>query len=551
MSVYKGTAYASRVDATGTRFFAARLGSADADPATREDGASWDLAASAGALTFHLTTSVTGLTPPAVPDQYVVELRHADTNTVVSTATVAGAATTATLYATNTGAAGGTPLIGDFRVYLRAIRTSLGTYDVNSDTLNFRGFVRVSPITMTAQMWHTGPSNPASYDDFIEVNIDLSHSPGLDLSHRHFDVKAINATTEVLYATQRTEGTDPQNALMKVDNRFPSEQVNVAIDIEVVAVPSSIAPDSEPDAVWMLIPDGTTDKVTGKRIRKGPVQVDATIWLNHHLQVNTNVYNPLLDQDSRLTSDLGFVTTVVTNSRDEPLAGITFHSLLQDAGNLVPPAVDYTPTTDATGKPPTMQAWDSQLPGGLWIHSGEITGPADAIGLEFHTGDERTLLSANPALSLITGCGPSSANTDERHLEPGMEVLIGLTVANVFTGQSVDVDAGSAEAAVARFNLSLARAEFLDLDGVWKSVAGNTIYFWPLLPSPGDPMTHLTIFSEAMTADWGVSDLFIVGKASVGGIPLTNFMKEVVVQGVNNHNSYKFDGAGFVGFPTR
>lgn len=548
MAVYKGAAYAQSVGATGTRFFAARLGSADADPATREDGATWDLMASADALAFHLTTSTTGLTPPAAPDQYVVELRHADTNTVVSTATVAGAAVTATLYATSTGAAGGTPLIGDFRVYLRAIRTSLGTYDVDSDTLNTKGVVRVSPISMTAQMWHSGPSNPASYDDNIEVNIDLSHGPGLDLAHRHFDVKAVNATTDVLYATQRTEGTDPQNALMKVDNRFPATQVNVAIDIEVVAVPSTIAPDSEPDAVWMVIPDGTIDKVTGKRIRKGPVQVDATIWVSTHLQVNDNAYTAAKDQASRLTSDLGFVTAVVSNARGVLLSGITYRSVLRDAGNLIAPAVDRTVTTEATGRPSTMAVWDSQLPGGDWFHDVTITAPADAVGLEFQSSEMRSLLAANPALSLITGSGPSATDSDSRHLEPGMVVLVGLTVANVLTGQQVAVDAGTAAAAVARFNLAFGRAEFLDIDGVWKPVGGNTIYFWPLSASAGDANTHIRTFDST---GWGVADLFVIGKAKVGGLPVTNFMKEPVVSGVNNHSAYKFDGAGFLGFPTR
>jgi hypothetical protein len=34
-------------------------------------------------------------------------------------------------------------------------------------------------------------------------------------------------------------------------------------------------------------------------------------------------------------------------------------------------------------------------------------------------------------------------------------------------------------------------------------------------------------------------------------VPLSGSSKEIVVGGSNNHTGYKFDGPGFIGFPTR
>lgn len=563
MAVYKGAAFVRQVTATGTRFWCLSITTAYKDPTVLSDNAQWDqsvtmafgpdqVTAQNNRIEIQISQATTGLTPPAIADTMVATILHADTSTVVATVQInlgTAAQAFASLYVTSDGTSSGTPLVGDFRLVVRAVRTSVGTYDVNSDTQVTSGMLRISPTSMNVQMWHSGAADPASYGDNIEVNIDLSHSPGLERAHRHFDVRAINADTLVEYAVQRTAGTDPQNTLMKVNNRFPAMQVSVNIDVEVVAVPSAIAPTSDPTVTWITVPAATADRIDPTRVRKGPVPVDATIWLNHHLQVNSGTYDPALDQASRLTSDLGFITTQVTNARDEVLSGITYRSVLRDADNLVAPAVDRTVTTDATGRPPTMASWDSQLPGGRWLHEGTITGPSDAVGLEFSLSEERTLISANPALSMICGAGPSGTGNDVRHIEPGMTVLIGLTVLDVFAQRQVAVDTGTARAALCRFNLAFGRAEFLAEDGTWMPVNGNAIHFWPLGASAGDSNTYIRTFTGSEA--WGVADLFVVGEATVAGAPLTNFMKEVVVSGVNNHDAYKFDGAGFVGFPTR
>lgn len=554
MAVYKGAAFTSQAEAGGTRYFSVAHSTAH-DPAVPGDHATFEQDVNTtGTVTVIYRTSVTGLTPPGAPNTIYLDLYHADTNTLVGSRTLTAPADGSThdIPVNSNGSfdGTGTEYAGDFRLRIRAVRTDLTAYDVNSDTTNQKGFVRVNPTTINVQMWHSGATDPASYADNIEVNVDLSNGPGLDLSHRHFDVRAIDAVSATQYAVQRTEGTDPQNTLMKVDNRFPAAQVSVNIDVEIVAVPSAIAPDSEPTATWIIIPAATADRVDGSRVRKGPIPVDATIYVDTHLQVNDNVYDAAKSVESRLTSDLGFVTGRISNARGVLLGGITYRSVLHDEKNLVPPAVDRTVTTEAaTGRPSTMASWDSQLPGGLWLHDVTITSPADAVGLEHMTSEWRTLVAGNPALALVTGAGPSGQGNDVRHVEPGMTVLVGLTILNVFTKRQVPIDTGTAKAVIARFNLALGRAEYLASDGTWMPTSTTTdLYFWTLDASPGDPNTYIRTFDST---GWGVADLFVIGVASVAGVPLTNYMKEVVVSGVNNHDIYKFDGAGFLGFPSR
>lgn len=555
MAVYKGVAYVTVNNGTGNRHFALAHGTAESSPSTRADHTSFEQDAAAdGAVTLVLTQSVDGLTPPGDPDSVTVELLHADTATVLDSAalTPGGAAsTTLTLHATADGTATGSPLIGDYRLRLRVVRTSLGTYDVNSDTQNHKGFVRINPTALAVTAGHTGAVDPACYGDDLTATVGLSHSPGVDLAHRHFDVTARNADTDVAYATARTTGTDPQGANITVDNRFPAAEVGVNVDVEVVAVPSAIAPDSEPTATWIVVPIGTADRVNGKTVRKGRFPVDASLTVSHHLQINDDVLDLALAVTSRLTSQLGFVTARLANARDEPAAGLTFRATLVDGAGLLEPAVDRTVVTGADGRPPTLAPWDSQLPSGTWLHGVTVTAPAGAVGLEANPDAARTLLAVDPNLVLVCGAGPATEPLDARHLTPGVPVLAGVVVFDVASRRTVALDeVGIAPSiAIGRFNVSLGRAEHLAADGTWQPTNGAVVHYWPCTKSPGDSTVWTMTFTE--TEGWGHADLFTVGRAAVGGVTVSNFGKEPVVGGINNHTDYVLDGPGLLGFPTR
>lgn len=92
--------------------------------------------------------------------------------------------------------------------------------------------------------------------------------------------------------------------------------------------------------------------------------------------------------------------------------------------------------------------------------------------------------------------------------------------------------------------------------GTAEKGTATAIYEWPLArasdpPYYGpDPRVFIKLFSGATTASWGDADLFLIGKAFVNGTPYTGpSFAEALSKIANAHDKYKFDGAGFVGFP--
>lgn len=285
---------------------------------------------------------------------------------------------------------------------------------------------------------------------------------------------------------------------------------------------------------------------------------DPRLTITRLLQLNDNVFGtPPLSKSAgtqRLTSDLGFFASRFTDAAGAGVNGITYNASLQDALALVA-AITRTGVVTSTqggqtgwGSP--AAAWPDGLPTGTWNHTVTITAPSTATGLETPATSQFMLVASNPNLRLLCGGGPATAGTDTRHFTPGVPLLAGIVVFNTQTMQTVALDTSPVPAvALGRFSLTLGRAEFLDSDGVWKGTNGATLYYWPCAVSPGDPKAWTVAFTD--TSAWNVSDLFIVGRAYVSGVPVSSFQKEIAVAGINNHSGYAFDGAGFVGFPTR
>lgn len=553
MAIYKGVAYTSFDSGTGVRTFSVAL-DATKDPAVLSDNPTWEKDAAATAHSLRWSTATTGLTPPSNPDTVYVYLYEGNTGTIrwaVQFAPFSGSSTWAinNLYLTSDGTSTGTPIIGDYRLYMRCERTSVGTYDVNSDTQSKSGIIRVNPTAMTVQAWHTGVADPASWGDDIEVNIDLAEGYVSNLAHRQFDVQARNATTDALYKTQRTSGTDPKNALIRVDDVFPAVEVSANIDVVTVALPSAIAPDSEPDAAWIVIPATTADRVDAKRVRKGPIPVNASVIVDHHLQLNDNVIAVAKDvvPKQRLTADLGFVGFRLLNARREGLNGITATETLRDQNNLVAAAINRSVTTATVngevGWSPTLATWDSSLPGGVWMHEVAITS-ATADTAEVEAVEQFSLLSINPSLTLIIGLGIAAAANQDRHLVPGETMLVGVAVFDSVSRQLVTADSTPVPTVmIGRFNVTIGAAQYLNSDMTWVTLAEpNDAYAWPLTQSAGDPRVWI---KQVDTSGFGHFSVFGVGKMNVGGTPYQSFASVEVLGSTNQHDGYKIDPVAF------
>lgn len=527
MAIYKGHAYVSTVAALGARYWSVGFTEDTTNQTPGDDPAGMDISP-ATSINMWLRQSTSGATPPDMANQVIVSLYEADTNTLLDSVTVSPSTTQTlvTLHPTDTGLETGTPVIGDYRLVVRAVRTSVGTYDVNSDANGDSGIVRINPDSMIIQAWHNGIANPASWGDNIEVNIDLSHGYNLARPHRQFDIEVRNSTTDVLYAARRTEGTDPKNAIIVVDDRFPAAEVGANIDTLAVSVPSAIAPTSEPDAVWVLIPVGTPDRVDGKKVRKGPIPVDASVNVDHHLQINDN--DPAIAKDmspkQRLVSDLGFVGFRLANARDEGLNGIEAREVLRDQRGLVAPAIDRIVTTapflGQDGWSASLASWDSALPGGIWQHEVTITTLA-ADTSEVNGTEPYTLLAINPNLQVVVGAGHPDAAIQSEHWHPGDTLLIGTAVYDAAHKHLEPVDTDIPPTVViGRFHTATGQAQYLTDQYTWVHLGGAaSAYEHPLVQSAGDPRVWLTQLPPAITQGFSNATLFFIATLHVEGTP--------------------------------
>ncbi len=266
---------------------------------------------------------------------------------------------------------------------------------------------------------------------------------------------------------------------------------------------------------------------------------DPTLHIDHHLQVNDNTYDQALSVISRLTADLGFVSFEVTNARGELVNGITATETLTDDGNLVAAAINRSVTTQANGRPPSMAAWDSALPGGGWTHTVTITGPADAVGLEEPTSETWSLLAINPNIGVIVGAGSTTLAAEGDHWSPGSSLLVGVALydSRIRTLVAPDADP-SPHALLGRFRQDLGYAEYLDENFDWQILGGAEATIHPLMQSPSDPRVWITTLAAEETAAWvePTIDLFVIGSLFHNGTPYWNVTSLPVLAANHKHS---------------
>lgn len=394
------------------------------------------------------------------------------------------------------------------------------------------GYVR-GTTTATTTM------NQASYayGDTITATTTLGAAP--------FDSRTVNVAVGALSAVASATSTSAvfTTAEGSCDNRFPAASAVRATtttfpNASLVAVPWTAATPTEASPT-----------------------VDPRLTFAFLHQDNDNTFGTppgVKDKGAqRLTSDLAFLDARVVNAAGAGVNGITWNAVLQDVGNLVAAVTRATTSSTQGGQAgwgSTFYSWPDQLPTGVWNKTNTITAPAAAVGLEAGRNTYAySLVAANPNYRMLVGAGPATVATDSRHFTPGLPLLVGLTVFDTKQNVTLALDTSPAvpSVAIGRFNLTLGRAEYLQADRVtWAATNGATIYYFPLTVSAGDSNVWTASFTPTDTTGWSVADLFVVGKCTIGGVPVAAYMKEIVVSGINNHDAYRFDGAGFVGFPT-
>jgi hypothetical protein len=239
-------------------------------------------------FTITCSTQTAGLTAPGQADTVTVKGVSDNTGfatsspTAIWTWTPAAACTgnpTFTAYCTDTGLSGGNPKWGIVRIHIRAVRATLGTYDVNSDTdpggtgihVPFVGIYRCNPHpnTFTNELGSTG-SAPTTYfgNDVYRARFNVSQGTQYSTGNRaKLDITCSATITQGNFVPSSTL-TNFDLTLSQSNNTFPDRCT--LIEKAILNTKSAIALYSTTDyAVWVQTnpPSGTTfpDSLTIQR----------------------------------------------------------------------------------------------------------------------------------------------------------------------------------------------------------------------------------------------------------------------------------------------
>lgn len=503
-------------------------------------------------LTIFLQTTTNVLAPPAAPTSMSVSIfvDNLGGAAVRSYFWGANVISPQTFHFTVDGQAASAARAGLLRIRVRMANTAgLASthYDVTSDSSQFGSPADSTPAGFGVDAPNTHMGYIRGTTTAVTTLNQDSHAYGDTISTTtvlgapFYTTRAVTVKVGALAAITSALATNNHTTAQGVtDNRFP------------LAASSLATVTTFPNAALVSTPFTVATTMT-----EDNTALDPRLTFAHLHQDNDNVYGtPPMVKDKGaqvLASALPFLNGRVTRADGTGVNGISWTTTLRDA-NLLVDAITR-PTTSETkggeaGWGASFLVWDKDKPTGVWNKTNVITGPAGAVGLGTNAAKAYTLVAPDPNYRMLVAGGPATADTDSRHLTPGVPLLVGVAVFNTATNMTVELDSNPAPSvAIGRFNLALGRAEFLDSDMAWKAATGAAVYYWPCTVSPGDPNAWTALIAD--TSGFSVSDLFVVGKATIAGVPVSSFQKEIVVGGVNNHTGYAFDGAGFVGFPTR
>lgn len=476
---------------------------------------------------------------------------------------------------------------GTVRLFCRMlVKTTTGgttVSDVNTDAGNFGSPAETLVAGVTSTSWSpglvrcgsalsslavTGGSTPVSYPDALTATFTTAAAPGTsdgtytlawqDATPATFDSDTIAAGTSTSLAANRT-----------VDNTWPHASTSVGLLLTPASSGLSTANGGTalPWVHFTALPStpgtvtGTTDAAGNYVTARfaGAFTADPRLTKVGLLQLNDNTWGTLpLSKDAalhqRLTADLGFVAMRYRNAAGAGVNGLSVNHSLQDL-NALTTAITWSDTTATEGTDAgwtnTLEPWSSALPGGTWKHTATVTAPASATGLESGY-DTLTLLARNPNYQVIAGLTHATAGNEGDHAHAGDNLIANLVVLNVATDTKVQIDASSAKVSLVRYNATTGYLEALQTDGTtWSNWTSGALPTFTMSASANDAYLYQYTFTG--TASWGATDIVaaqaqcLINGTSYG----VDVPREMVSATANHHNTYAFDGAGFVGFGTR
>lgn len=514
--------------------------------------AAQDTAAGSSVLVTITHTNGGGVTPA---NAETLTLRYVtDGGIVIKTVSLNPTASsqTDTFYFTDTGNSGGSPRCGTIEIKLQATRTTIPTYDFETDgspntppagfhahTLN-QGWIRgtttraeeVSNVSLGGAL-----TEPAEYDESLFVRL----TEGA-ISYTARALTVTSSSGSLSSATNSTTAAQRDVTFTNVvDERFPAAVTNVTWSVTV------------PNAALTGVPDWTATTTA-----EADLDVDPRLTCTHHFQIDNNTFSLAADDNSNqmLATESGFLWTRITGSRGTGLNGITLTQTLTptNPGTAVGPTSSVTSTRDSQIGWSDKIDWTASKPGGTWTKTVDITAPTDIDGSTYllNSSEVLTMLAPDSRITVIASGGP----TDKaKHYVAGNAFQVGVSIYKAAVKQVIPADSDGAGghkayAILARLEDTGAhagRSQYLDSDGItWVPITGpgQTAYLHQLTQTRPDSMVYTKTIPAEQTEDWGDYDIFVIGEVFVSGTPYSSHDKEIVVKGFNNHNEATSSGAG-------
>lgn len=436
--------------------------------------------AAGSSVVITTTETAAGASPPVVGDVLTLSVYNTSGTLIRAFTLTPGAASqTSTFFFTDTGATGGASRCGTVMIDIRAIENTgspTDDYDYETDgtpstapttftaTVVDRGYIRGTTTSTTtlsnASLGGAKPS-PFAFPDSIFVRTILGASSYVSRTVTHAVGAVRSGVSNSATQTFDTTFSGTSASTGRVNNGF----LAAATVLSSSVTPQNDATTGQPFTV--LTP--TNDSATfDPRTTRSPL---------FQLDDNTFGTPPTIKHmatQRRTNAQQGFLGSRTTNARGEGQNGITYSVTLtpRKPGTAVTQTGLVTVTQGGeTGWAPSLLAWSSSLPGGIWDKDRPITAPADITGATYAvqaagTSTEYTLVSKNPDYDARVNVNHTSALAG-RHFNAGMVITAVGYMVDTSTQKRV------AAALMESVKFTLVRANPSDVSGL-----SNTFQFF-------------------------------------------------------------------------
>lgn len=425
---------------------------------------------------------------------------------------------------TSDGTPTGSPRNGMLEIVLRATRTTIPTYDGESDgspnssmSSSKRGWIRSTTAVSLA-------SNLASaaYAETISLTGTLSHP---------------------LFSSQPlTIALGPSSG---ASNSATNGHVrNIPVSSVFPAGVNTYTPSLTPPTIAFAgVPYFSVTSTTAPS-----VTVDPRLTVDLHFQVDNDVYDPAGHrmEQSMLTAESGFLFPKITNAKGAPVSGVVGTQTLDPLkpGTTIGP-VGFTTGADGVGLP--KLDWAASKPGGQWDWTVAVSTPSGyTASYLIGENDSVVMLAPYPNYAVICGGG---STVQGRHFCQGDDLFLGAGLINGTTGQLLNTS-GNPNVIIARFT-DTGLVEYLDNTYSWNILSGSeNAYGHILYPAttyiPGaDSRVWLLLLPASIGIDWGQKAISLLYEMmDEAGTPYLGQVSLFVSAGKNKHDSQAFDPTG-------